>query len=96
MPAENGYTEGKADFKAGKLIRVKAKFQGKKIIEIEINGDFYIYPEDSIEKIENALKGKSIEDAKKIINEIMEGAEGIGIDADSLILAVEEAWRRRK
>ncbi len=96
MQLENGYTEGKADFKAGKLIRVKAKFQGKRIIEIKINGDFYIYPEDSIERIENALKGKSIEDAKKIIKEIMEDIEGIGIDSNSLILAVEEAWKRRK
>ncbi len=95
MQRESGYTEGKADFKAGKLIRIRAKFKGDKIEDIKITGDFYIYPEDSIELLEEKLKGIRIEDVEKIINEILKDAEYIGIDTESLSMAVREAWINR-
>ncbi len=96
MQRESGYTEGRTDFKAGKLIRIRAKFRDDKIEEIRITGDFYIYPEDFIELLEEKLKGAKIEDVDKIINEVLEGAEYIGIDAKSLSMAVREAWTNRK
>ncbi len=96
MQQKSGYTEGRTDFKAGKLIRIRAKFRDDKIEEIRITGDFYIYPEDFIELLEEKLKGAKIEDVDKIINEVLEGAEYIGIDAKSLSMAVREAWMNRK
>ena len=96
MQRENGYTEGRADFKAGKLIRIRAKFKDDKIEDIKITGDFYIYPENSIELLEEKLKGVRIEDVEKIINEILKDAEYIGIDAKSLGMAVKETWMNRK
>ena len=96
MQRESGYTEGRADFKAGKLIRIRAKFKDDKIEDIKITGDFYIYPEDTIELVEKKLKGIRIEDVEKIINEILKDAEYIGIDSKSLSMAVREAWMNRK
>ena len=96
MQQKSGYTEGRVDFKAGKLIRIRAKFRDDKIEDIRITGDFYIYPEDSIELLEEKLKGARIGDVDKIINEVLEGAEYIGIDSRSLSMAVREAWTNRK
>ena len=96
MQQKSGYTEGRADFKAGKLIRIRVKFKNDKIEEIRITGDFYIYPEDSIEILEEQLKGAKIENVDKMIKDILEGAEYIGIDAESLGKAVKEAWINRK
>lgn len=96
MQRESGFTEGRVDFKAGKLIRIRAKFRDDKIEDIRITGDFYIYPEDSIELLEEKLKGARIGDVDKIINDVLEGAEYIGIDSRSLSMAVREAWINRR
>lgn len=42
----------------GKLIKIDLNYDEKtnKIIDLNITGDFFAYPEESIEKIENNLK----------------------------------------
>jgi len=96
MQVESGYTEGKANFKAGKLIRISARFKDDKIEDIKITGDFYIYPENSIEILEEKLRGEKMENVEKIINDILKDAECIGIDAKSLTMAVKKAWMNRR
>ncbi len=96
MQQESGLTEGKSTIKAGKLIRIWARFRGKKIESIRITGDFYIYPESAIEDLENELVGTSVEDSKIKIENVLKSCETLGIDADSLYRAVVEAWKSRK
>ena len=42
--------------KNGKLIRCKMEYDGEKIKKIQITGDFFMHPEESIEELENAVK----------------------------------------
>ena len=53
----------------GGLIKVKGVMKKGVILSIQISGDFFIYPEESIEELENILVGKIPSDAKKAIDE---------------------------
>ncbi|HDN18328.1 MAG TPA: lipoate--protein ligase family protein [Candidatus Bathyarchaeota archaeon] len=45
-----------------KLIRITIEAENNKIKYVEIHGDFFIYPEDSLKEIENSLKGLTLEE----------------------------------
>jgi len=48
-------------YKAAKgLIRVKAEVESGQIREIQIAGDFFMYPEDGLWELESALKGTAV------------------------------------
>lgn len=48
-------------YKAAKgLIRVKAKIQSGYLSEIQISGDFFMYPEDGLWNLERALIGTEV------------------------------------
>ncbi|HIH97948.1 MAG TPA: radical SAM protein [Thermoplasmata archaeon] len=83
---------GKSTYKAEKLIRVKVEYSAR-ITKINITGDFFLYPEKQIEKIERALSGAPVD--KKIINEIisegLEGAKPFGFSSEDLTFAIMEA-----
>jgi len=53
--------EGKASRKVpgGKLVRIKLTFSDK-IESAQITGDFFLHPEDSLLKIEEAIKGNPV------------------------------------
>ena len=51
---------GKNIFKAGKLIKIDLKYDDA-IREIKIHGDFFLYPEDAIEKLQQQLVGTHID-----------------------------------
>ncbi len=96
MQPMNGISEGNIIYKAGKLIRIKARFEGRKIREIKITGDFFLYPEDEIEDIEKSLIDKKVDEVDGIIREKMKNLEYEGISPHELSTAIMEAWRRRK
>lgn len=49
---------GYAEFKAPKgLIKVKVTLKDDRISHISISGDFFMYPEDALEKLEKKLIG---------------------------------------
>jgi len=50
---------GKAEYKVegGKLIKVQLVRKGDRIEKITIMGDFFLYPEELIEELEEALTG---------------------------------------
>ena len=53
---------GEGSYKASKgLIRVKVHVENDKIKNIRISGDFFMYPEDELWKLEDTLVGTSIE-----------------------------------
>ncbi len=94
METEHGITEGRAILKRGKLIKVWARFKGEKILDIRITGDFFIYPEDTIERIEEGLKNRKISEVMGIVEEIMKGCEYIGIEPKDIEEAVNLAWKK--
>ncbi len=49
---------GYAEFKAPKgVIKVELELSGGKISRISLSGDFFMYPEDALERFEGALAG---------------------------------------
>jgi len=56
--------ELKAEYKVpqGKLIRVNYRLENGKISKIKITGDFFLYPEEAIEELENKLNGIKAEE----------------------------------
>jgi len=73
----------RSDYKAkGGLIRIRAEISENRIDDIMITGDFFIFPEDSIEKIENELRGREFN-----LNEINDIVQNILKDSESSITA---------
>jgi lipoate-protein ligase A len=52
----------------GKLVSVKLKC-GAKIVKINVLGDFFLYPEEALQKIEKSLIGTSKEATEKELTE---------------------------
>lgn len=76
----------------GKLLIVKAEFDGQTVKDARIQGDFFLYPEDKIGLIEEELRGSTIEtvkdDLKKIVDK--EKIKMVGLDIDSIVLLLKE------
>ena len=74
--------------KGGKLLYVKVDYDGKRINEIQVLGDFFAHPESGISSIERILRGVALDknELQKAINLAIasEHIELIGIDAESL------------
>lgn len=75
----------------GKMVRVEMDYDNK-IINISISGDFFMHPEDGIEKIEDALTGVELKE-ENIFDAIVKVAEEekiefFGLDAASLTRAI--------
>ena len=79
-------------FKSQKLIRVFLEYDeySNTIHAIRITGDFFVYPEDSIEKLERSLIGSTLE--KDVIKQRIEAAlkdsEVFGFDHESMTEAI--------
>ncbi len=83
----------------GKLLRVKVNYDNNKINSVKITGDFFLYPEESIEEIENILANISTnEDEKSILDKISsvvnkQKIEMIGINPEAIARAVKGAMK---
>ena len=90
--------EGEAQQKVqgGKLLFVKLRYDDK-ISELRILGDFFIYPENALPKIEGALIGMRIDEnvhtfLKKICDVARRnGIELIGITPDAIAQTIKMA-----
>lgn len=51
-----------ADHKAKKLIRVRAEVKEKEILSIQIRGDYFAIPKESISKLEKTLRGIELDE----------------------------------
>jgi len=63
----------KGSYKAAKLIKISMDVENGVIISIKITGDFFMYPEEAIRGLENALIGASldVEDLKSRISKFI-------------------------
>ena len=72
---------GTANHKApGGLIRVTQTVDNDKITEIIISGDFFMYPADTIQKLEENLIGASVE-GDEILDRVTKTYEEYKIDS---------------
>jgi hypothetical protein len=78
----------------GKLLKISLNYDKKsnKIIDLKIMGDFFAYPEESIEIIENDLKNTVLENdiiykkIEAVINKNM--IQFIGIDSKAILKGI--------
>ncbi len=87
---------GKASKKneGGKLVRVKVVYDDK-IREVDITGDFFLEPPESLEVLEKALEGISIRENCEKMLELLEevDAELIGFSREDIVGCLEEVVR---
>lgn len=78
----------------GGLIRIRVSLDtDDRINDIMITGDFFIYPEESIEALEKALVGISTDEGKllKVVKGFYENIEAPGIDPEDIVEAIKKA-----
>ncbi|MEM2107066.1 MAG: lipoate protein ligase C-terminal domain-containing protein [Candidatus Bathyarchaeia archaeon] len=79
----------------GKLVRVKCNVEGNKISKIQITGDFFTHPEETIQRLEEELTGLMV-DTEKIRSRVTEFFQRqectlIGVEPSDFIAAILKA-----
>jgi hypothetical protein len=93
----NGTIEG--DFlktiirKCEKLLKVSIEKEGDIIKNIKISGDFFIYPEEALDELEEFIKNKSINDLKDKLESFIKNKNIIilGFKINDLLELIENA-----
>lgn len=79
----------------GKLLKIFLEEDAGKIKSVKITGDFFVHPEENIEKLETALAGSplSTDPLNKAINDFFESNPTalFGIDIDSIVSTILNA-----
>ena len=94
----NMISHAKQKVKEGKLVKVEVEYN-KSITKLRITGDFFLHPEDILEKIEQSLTGLekdvSEEAIASKIRQIAKAhdAQMIGISPGSLAHVIREALK---
>lgn len=80
----------------GKLVRIEFSYADT-ISKVKITGDFFLHPENTLEKIEESIVGASIPVSKSELQESIEkairsnNAQLIGLSAEDIASTIEEA-----
>lgn len=80
----------------GKFLRIRVDYEDV-IKHVSITGDFFLHPEEFIEKIESALFGIDVNDSQENIENVVKeviknnSIEIIGIDAEAIARNVKAA-----
>lgn len=89
--------ERSADFKGpgGKLIRVHLSEDGGLIRSIQITGDFFLVPEESLSKLEKMLVDAPLreKDLRVLVDRFFQGtrAQGLGVSPNDFVKAILSA-----
>ena len=78
-------------YKSKKLIKISLEYTDSKIISsIRITGDFFLYPEETLDQIEARLIGTKIDrkSIKETIENCLSHSEAFGFDSESLTDAI--------
>jgi hypothetical protein len=80
----------------GKLLKVKLKITSDEIAEVRILGDFFLHPEDTIMKIEEALVGNPHNEStiETVIARILSETDAtlVGATATDIAKTIMLAW----
>ena len=83
-----------SDYKApgGKLVRVRLTEAEGRIQSAKISGDFFLIPEDSLQKLEKMLEDVRLEEneLKLLVDRFFRGtgAQGLGVTPDDFVKAI--------
>ena len=78
-------------YKSKKLIKISLEYTDSKIISsIMITGDFFLYPEETLDQMEASLIGTKMDrnSIKETIETCLSDSEAFGFDSDSLTDAI--------
>jgi len=80
----------------GKLVVVDFSVQNGLLVDVQIAGDFFLYPEDALARLCKALERSSsiastMERAALLYCSLSPGDELIGLNAEAVAIAVERA-----
>lgn len=73
----------------GKLVKAKVRVEAGRIAEIIILGDFFLHPEETLQKIEDALRGTLAKEAsiERVILKALTESDAIIIGATAQDMA---------
>lgn len=83
----------------GKLLQVRLEQEGGTIVEMEISGDFFLYPEEKLTDLENGLKGWWVNEDEKQLSARIEvlvvgnGITLVGFEPKDLARVIREALK---
>lgn len=79
----------------GKLVVAEVEVAAGALSQVRISGDFFLEPDDALERIDEALRGAPADSAVRVLTERIESATTdaalIGFDARSVAIAVRRA-----
>lgn len=91
----------RGDYKTpgGKLVTVNFEVRDERLRNVQVTGDFFLYPDEALEDIRSALEGlPASEPAESIIARINqalpEGTEMVGFSPEAVAIAVERGLGR--
>ena len=91
--------KAKSISKLEKLVKIELGYLQKsmEIKSIKITGDFFLHPEETIEKLEGSLVGVKLEkdSIKNKIEYILKNSEFYGFDVDSISNAIVDCVKER-
>ncbi len=76
----------------GKLVKIKITIEKSKIKNLQIVGDFFLYPEEALPKIEKALIGKSEGDVFQTISDATKDAKFFGFSIEDIANLIKRAF----
>ena len=79
--------------KGGKTVKLDVVIDDGKIRDIVISGDFFVYPQEALEELENKLKGCSLNEAKSILKEYAGRVTVLGFTLDDVAELLEKAFK---
>ncbi|MBU3902094.1 MAG: lipoate--protein ligase family protein [Candidatus Thermoplasmatota archaeon] len=94
MEQRNGILSADYKVKGGKLLRCSLRMDNHVISSIKITGDFFMYPEEKIESLEEMLTGVEMNEASVIekINDFFNSnVQVVGADAEDFVKLVMSA-----
>lgn len=87
-------------YKSKKLIKISLEYdEDSKIINsITITGDFFLYPEETLDELEVNLIGTKLgkDEIKQKIEKCLNGSEAFGFDSESLTDAILGCLKEEK
>jgi len=79
----------------GKLVCFSVEAEDGRVTEVKITGDFFLHPEETIEKIESSLEGVPLDmdeaEVASLIGASLDGAQLIGATAEDLARVFKKA-----
>jgi lipoate-protein ligase A len=80
----------------GKLVQVDFRIANGRLVDVEVTGDFFLYPEEALVALTSALEGSPVAlnrvaRTAVITEAIPDGVEWLGSSPEALATAVERA-----